>query len=173
MSSRKAASSGGSSPPLTDDSSCTKLVAIALGSHRKRSINSPNFSGSGMAIPLPPWHGIFWITLGGLFYIAGIVFYAFDRLSFFNAFWHLSNYARRKPLSLHRRAVLCCPAMLLTTKNRCRNSLSRVRWMRSSKYSRMSAPVQRILTLSRSHGEWRWCFLRADSRAPWLLPLGG
>lgn len=35
------------------------------------------------------WHGIFWIALGGLFYTAGIVFYAFDRLSYFHAFWHL------------------------------------------------------------------------------------
>jgi hemolysin III len=34
-------------------------------------------------------HGIFWIALGGLFYTAGIVFYAFDRLSYFHAFWHL------------------------------------------------------------------------------------
>ena len=39
--------------------------------------------------------------LGGLFYIAGIVFNTFDRLSFFNAFWHLSNYASRKHLSLN------------------------------------------------------------------------
>ena len=35
------------------------------------------------------WHGIFWIALGGLFYTAGIIFYALDRLSFFHAFWHL------------------------------------------------------------------------------------
>src|ERR1019366_4030043 len=35
------------------------------------------------------WHGIFWIALGGLFYTAGIVFYALDRLSYFHAFWHL------------------------------------------------------------------------------------
>ncbi len=35
------------------------------------------------------WHGLFWIALGGLFYTAGIVFYAFDRLSYFHAFWHL------------------------------------------------------------------------------------
>jgi len=35
------------------------------------------------------WHGIFWIALGGVFYTAGIVFYALDRLSYFHAFWHL------------------------------------------------------------------------------------
>jgi hemolysin III len=35
------------------------------------------------------WHGIFWIAAGGLFYTVGIVFYAFDRLSYFHAFWHL------------------------------------------------------------------------------------
>jgi hemolysin III len=35
------------------------------------------------------WHGILWIALGGLFYTVGIVFYAFDRLSYFHAFWHL------------------------------------------------------------------------------------
>ncbi len=35
------------------------------------------------------WHGIFWIALGGLFYTAGIIFFAFDRLSYFHALWHL------------------------------------------------------------------------------------
>jgi len=35
------------------------------------------------------WHGIFWIALGGLFYTAGIVFYALDEHSYFHAFWHL------------------------------------------------------------------------------------
>lgn len=35
------------------------------------------------------WNGILWIALGGLFYTAGIVFYAFDSLSYFHAFWHL------------------------------------------------------------------------------------
>lgn len=35
------------------------------------------------------WHGISWIALGGLFYTAGVVFYAFDHLSYFHAFWHL------------------------------------------------------------------------------------
>jgi hemolysin III len=35
------------------------------------------------------WHGIAWIALGGLFYTAGIIFYALDRLSYFHAFWHL------------------------------------------------------------------------------------
>jgi hemolysin III len=35
------------------------------------------------------WHGIVWIVLGGLLYTAGIVFFAFDRLSYFHALWHL------------------------------------------------------------------------------------
>ena len=35
------------------------------------------------------WHGLFWIGLGGLFYTAGIFFYALDRLSYFHALWHL------------------------------------------------------------------------------------
>jgi hemolysin III len=35
------------------------------------------------------WHGIFWIALGGLLYTVGIVFFAFDRLSYFHALWHL------------------------------------------------------------------------------------
>jgi hemolysin III len=35
------------------------------------------------------WHGIFWIVLGGLLYTGGIVFFAFDRLSYFHALWHL------------------------------------------------------------------------------------
>jgi hypothetical protein len=48
-----------------------------------------------------------------------------------------------------------------------------VPWRKSSTCSRLPAPVWWILSLSRSHGEWRWCFCRVDSRAPWLLPLGG
>jgi len=35
------------------------------------------------------WHGIFWLVLGGLLYTAGIVFFAFDRLSYFHALWHV------------------------------------------------------------------------------------
>jgi hemolysin III len=35
------------------------------------------------------WHGIGWIGLGGLFYTAGIIFFALDRLSYFHAMWHL------------------------------------------------------------------------------------
>lgn len=35
------------------------------------------------------WRGIYWIALGGLFYTAGIVFYALDRLSYFHASWHV------------------------------------------------------------------------------------
>ena len=35
------------------------------------------------------WHGIVWIVLGGLLYTVGIVFFAFDRLSYFHALWHL------------------------------------------------------------------------------------
>jgi hemolysin III len=35
------------------------------------------------------WHGTFLIVLGGLFYTAGIVFFAFDHLSYFHALSHL------------------------------------------------------------------------------------
>ena len=35
------------------------------------------------------WHGVFWIALGGLFYTVGIIFYAFDRFSYFHALWHV------------------------------------------------------------------------------------
>ena len=35
------------------------------------------------------WHGIFLIGMGGLLYTGGIVFFAFDRLSYFHALWHL------------------------------------------------------------------------------------
>src|ERR1035438_2036250 len=35
------------------------------------------------------WHGIVWIALGGLLYTVGIVIFAFDRLSYFHALWHL------------------------------------------------------------------------------------
>jgi hemolysin III len=35
------------------------------------------------------WHGISWILVGGLFYTAGIVFFALDRLSYLHALWHL------------------------------------------------------------------------------------
>jgi hypothetical protein len=35
------------------------------------------------------WHDVFWSALGGLFYTAGIVLYAFERLSYFHAYWHL------------------------------------------------------------------------------------
>jgi hemolysin III len=35
------------------------------------------------------WHGIVWTVLGGLLYTVGIVFFAFDRLSYFHPLWHL------------------------------------------------------------------------------------
>ncbi len=35
------------------------------------------------------WHGMMWIAAGGLAYTAGIAFFAFDRLRYFHAMWHL------------------------------------------------------------------------------------
>ncbi|MHB8303859.1 MAG: PAQR family membrane homeostasis protein TrhA [Acidobacteriaceae bacterium] len=35
------------------------------------------------------WHGIFWIAAGGLAYTLGVLFFAFDRLPYFHALWHL------------------------------------------------------------------------------------
>lgn len=57
------------------------------------------------------WHGIFWIALGGLFYTAGIVFFAFDRLSYFHALWHLFVLAGS---TCHYFAVLFYVAQLRT-----------------------------------------------------------
>ena len=34
-------------------------------------------------------HGIFWLVAGGLAYTLGVVFFAFDRLPYFHAAWHL------------------------------------------------------------------------------------
>lgn len=35
------------------------------------------------------WHGMMWIAAGGLAYTAGIAFFAFDRVHYFHALWHL------------------------------------------------------------------------------------
>jgi hemolysin III len=35
------------------------------------------------------WHGIAWLGAGGLAYTLGIVFFAFDRLRYFHAAWHV------------------------------------------------------------------------------------
>ncbi len=35
------------------------------------------------------WHGMMWIAAGGLAYTAGIAFFAFDRVRYFHALWHL------------------------------------------------------------------------------------
>jgi hemolysin III len=35
------------------------------------------------------WHGIIWIAAGGLAYTLGILFFAFDRILYFHALWHL------------------------------------------------------------------------------------
>lgn len=35
------------------------------------------------------WHGIIWIAAGGLAYTLGIVFFAFDRIPYLHALWHL------------------------------------------------------------------------------------
>jgi len=35
------------------------------------------------------WHGMAWIIAGGLAYTLGIVFFAYDRLRYFHALWHV------------------------------------------------------------------------------------
>jgi hemolysin III len=35
------------------------------------------------------WHGLFWLGAGGLAYTFGIVFFAYDRISYFHATWHI------------------------------------------------------------------------------------
>jgi hemolysin III len=35
------------------------------------------------------WHGLAWLIAGGLAYTLGIVFFAFDRLRYFHAVWHV------------------------------------------------------------------------------------
>jgi len=35
------------------------------------------------------WHGMAWIAAGGVAYTLGILFFAFDRLRYFHALWHL------------------------------------------------------------------------------------
>jgi hemolysin III len=35
------------------------------------------------------WHGMLWLFAGGMAYTLGIVFFAFDRLRYFHAAWHL------------------------------------------------------------------------------------
>jgi hemolysin III len=35
------------------------------------------------------WHGLLWLGAGGLAYTLGIIFFAFDRLRYFHATWHL------------------------------------------------------------------------------------
>ncbi len=35
------------------------------------------------------WHGLLWLGGGGILYTAGIVFFAFDRVRYFHALWHV------------------------------------------------------------------------------------
>ncbi len=35
------------------------------------------------------WHGLCWLEAGGVFYTAGIFFFAFDRVRYFHALWHV------------------------------------------------------------------------------------
>jgi hemolysin III len=35
------------------------------------------------------WHGMMWLAAGGIAYTLGILFFAFDRLRYFHALWHL------------------------------------------------------------------------------------
>jgi hemolysin III len=35
------------------------------------------------------WHGVWWLVAGGFFYTVGVFFFAFDRVPYFHALWHL------------------------------------------------------------------------------------
>lgn len=35
------------------------------------------------------WHAVGWLVAGGLFYTAGIIFFAFDGVRYFHALWHV------------------------------------------------------------------------------------
>jgi hemolysin III len=35
------------------------------------------------------WHGMMWLGAGGLAYTLGVIFFAFDRLRYFHAVWHV------------------------------------------------------------------------------------
>jgi hemolysin III len=35
------------------------------------------------------WHGLLWLGAGGIAYSLGVIFFAFDRLPFFHATWHI------------------------------------------------------------------------------------
>jgi hemolysin III len=35
------------------------------------------------------WHGMMWLIAGGLSYTLGVVFFAYDRLRYFHAIWHV------------------------------------------------------------------------------------
>jgi hemolysin III len=35
------------------------------------------------------WHGMMWLIAGGLAYTLGVVFFAYDRLRYFHAIWHV------------------------------------------------------------------------------------
>lgn len=41
------------------------------------------------ALTLVPGHGVAWMVAGGLFYTAGIVFFAIDRIPYNHAIWHV------------------------------------------------------------------------------------
>ena len=36
-----------------------------------------------------PLHGLFWLAAGGIAYTLGILFFAFDRIPYFHAAWHI------------------------------------------------------------------------------------
>lgn len=71
------------------------FTSLALGRFPAASVAVYIFMGWLAVIAMRPlvraigWHGLYWVLAGGLFYTAGILFYAFDRVRYFHALWHV------------------------------------------------------------------------------------
>jgi hemolysin III len=69
--------------------------SVALGRFEVLSALAYLFQGWVVVFAARPllaaigWPGIAWLGAGGLFYTLGIVFFAFDRLRYFHATWHI------------------------------------------------------------------------------------
>jgi hemolysin III len=69
--------------------------SLALG--RFTAVSAATYVAMGWLVVfvMPPlvqaigWHGVLWLAAGGLFYTAGIVFFALDRRPYFHALWHV------------------------------------------------------------------------------------
>ena len=73
------------------------IVFQSLHIHRFRALSVISYLGMGwlaVAAIRPLWRhlgplGVLWIAIGGVFYTVGVAFYAWKRLRFAHAIWHL------------------------------------------------------------------------------------